>query len=156
MHTHPRTLTQHTLTLSHPHTAHPHTLTQHTHIFTGVYKESTYVHALSFAVIAHSIASACTQGLLKACDCTEGPTQSGTEEKKCETNVEVGLRVAEEFLGYRYHGVGKSLKTDMILHNTIAIKKVSLCVFVFFSESHSLTIFRCIDYLLSLPSQVSN
>jgi len=85
------------------------------------YKETAYIHALSLAVIAYTVAKGCRQGVLQSCSCDsdddlELPTEAGTTyQPGCSDNVDFGLTFAENFLNMRYGPVG--LKEEMDKHN---------------------------------------
>ena len=93
------------------------------------------MYTLSIAVIAHSVAKACSQKLLKSCSCdgdlVDLPTPGAENieyEQGCSDNVDYGLHVAEHFLNKRYTVSGKNLKHKLIHHNFRAAKSVSVCV----------------------------
>ena len=95
------------------------------------YKETAYVHALSLAAIAYTVAKGCRQGVLQSCSCDsnddlELPTAAGpTYRPGCSDNVDFGLTFAENFLIMRYGPVG--LKEEMDIHNFRAGRRVSFC-----------------------------
>lgn len=92
------------------------------------YKESAYVHALSLAVITHSVARGCAENVLPNCSSqAEITTTTSTN-----TNyIEYGLSIAEEFLNKRYSSTGGGSKQEMVHHNFQATKLVSVfCIHI--------------------------
>jgi len=93
-----------------------------------VHKESSYVHALSLSVIAHTVAKACHQDLLEDC-ADESPLtveiEKDVEYQYSSDNAIHGLEVAKTFLGLRYANQGSSLKNDLINHNLQAVTKAA-------------------------------
>lgn len=95
----------------------------------NVYAESSYVTALSLAVITHTVARACEEHLLTDCSCT-GPDG----EEGCPSNVAYGLYIARKFLDYRFSASGGGIRHQLALHVFRATENVSG---VFFSPRHS-------------------
>ena len=96
-----------------------------------VTKEAAYVHALSLAAIAHSVAKVCALGDATSCSC-EGelldlPQRgSNTEyEVGCSDNVLFGVEFAKQFLQRRYLGIG--FKENIEVHNMDVGANVSQC-----------------------------
>jgi hypothetical protein len=75
-------------------------------------KEAAYVHALSLAAIAHSVAKVCAVGDVTSCSCdTERLELPATDSESryamgCSDNVGFGLNFATNFLHKRHLGVG--------------------------------------------------
>lgn len=91
-----------------------------------MYKEGAYIDAISIAAIAHTVAKACKQGLLRSCACDESSSASdenGSVEY-CSDNTDYGLEVAEKFLNKRHTSVGRDLKHELAQHNYRAAKEV--------------------------------
>ena len=98
-----------------------------------MYREGAYVDALSIAAIAHTVAKACGDGLLKSCSCDEDavdfPSSNEVEYTQgCSDNVDYGLLVAERFLNKRFTSVGRDLKHELAQHNFRAAKEVCVDV----------------------------
>lgn len=74
------------------------------------------MYALSLAVIAHTVAKGCEQGVVNS-PCGDPGTTS--------CHVEYGLLVAETFLNLRSTGSGSGLKQQLAQHNFDAAKNVS-------------------------------
>ena len=95
-----------------------------------VYKEGAYVDALSVAAIAHTIAKACSDGLLKSCTCNDEDETLPTDtnlvsfEQGCSDNIDYGLEVAESFMNHRFTGIGRNLKQELVQHNYRVAKEV--------------------------------
>lgn len=75
------------------------------------------MHTLSLAVIAHTIAKACTEGLLQSCSCDDVevplPTEQGTTfTSGCSDNTDFGLQFGEAFLMKRYRELGFKERLD--------------------------------------------
>ena len=94
-------------------------------------KEAAYVHALSFAAIAHSIAKVCAQGCASSCSCDEDhldppETNSGTEyEMGCSENVTFGVQFARNFL-LKGHPIADSREKEAKIHNLMIGAQVRL------------------------------
>ena len=101
-----------------------------------VFQESAYVDALSIAAIAHTVAKACSEDLLKSCSCDEDAidlpsadeTNSVQYEEGCSDNADYGLHIAERFLNKRFTSVGRDLKHELAQHNYRAAKEVCVCI----------------------------
>jgi hypothetical protein len=105
-----------------------------------VTKEAAYVHALSLAAIAHSVAKVCAMGEATSCSCEDEPldlpqADGDTEYAMgCSDNVEFGLSFAARFLRLRHHGEaaagpGESDsdgdgETNVLLHNLMTAAQV--------------------------------
>ena len=86
-----------------------------------LFREGAYVHALSFAAIAHSIAKACAGGVLN-CTCSSKSGSNAEDENasvdSCSSDyLDYGIEVAETFLNLRYTTVGRDLTHEMIQYN---------------------------------------
>ena len=97
----------------------------------SVTKEAAYVHALSLAAIAHSVAKVCALGDATSCSC-EGELldlpQRGSNtvyEMGCSDNVPFGVEFAKQFLQRRYLGIG--FKENIEIHNMNVGANVSQC-----------------------------
>ena len=75
-------------------------------------KEAAYVHALSLAAIAHSVAKVCAVGDVTSCSCDTERLDLPTPDSQrqyamgCSDNVEFGVTFATQFLHKRHLGVG--------------------------------------------------
>ena len=107
-------------------------------------KEAAYVHALSLAAIAHSVAKMCAVGEVTSCSCDaerlELPT--GDTEKQytrgCSDNVGFGINFATQFLKLRLSNdtgsVEEEIATDrreVFLHNLRIAAEVRLTSVVY-------------------------
>lgn len=84
-----------------------------------MFRESAYVYSISLAAIAHTVAKACSSGVIPDCGCEDG-------ESGCLENVKNALSVAESFLNKRYVGFGRTLNLELIHYNLVAAKQVSV------------------------------
>lgn len=88
-----------------------------------IFKESNYVYSLSLAVITHTVARGCLDGLIKNCICSGSQTSSDG----CSNYTEYGLDIAEQFLSKRQAVIGGGLQSYVATHNLLAAKMVSEC-----------------------------
>ena len=85
-----------------------------------MYAESSYVSALSLAVITHTVARACEERLLTDCSCAGSDGEEG-----CPSNVAYGLHIARTFLDYRFSARGGGIRRQLALHVFRATQNVS-------------------------------
>ena len=84
-----------------------------------MFRESAYVYSISLAAIAHTVAKACSAGVISQCGCEPG-------EPGCLDSVNYALHVAETFINKRFgRRQGKTLNIELIHHNLAAAKQVS-------------------------------
>ena len=110
------------------------TRTCNTHMRTQIYTESretAFTYALTSAITAHSITTACANGLLgSACGCDTSmgtPSQSGWDWGGCSHDINYGVQYAQMFLDAREAtnqtaGIGTALVN---LHNNAVGRQVS-------------------------------
>ena len=104
-------------------------------------KEAAYVHALSLAAIAHSVAKVCAVGDVTSCSCdTERLELPATDSERryamgCSDNVGFGLNFAAQFLRLRHsittadslqEGATDAQWREVFLHNLRTAAEVRL------------------------------
>ena len=100
-----------------------------------VTKEAAYVHALSLAAIAHSVAKVCALGDATSCSCEEEnldlPESGGSTEYEmgCSDDIEFGITFATRFLLKGRATVteiaDKDTVLNVMLHNLMTAGHVS-------------------------------
>ena len=99
-------------------------------------KEAAYVHALSLAAIAHSVAKVCAVGDVTSCSCdTERLELPATDSERryamgCSDNVGFGLTFATNFLHKRHLGVGplqEIERENMRIGARVSMTSLSAC-----------------------------
>ena len=104
-------------------------------ILSAVTKEAAYVHALSLAAIAHSVAKVCALGDATSCTCEdEGldlPESGGSTEYEmgCSDNVGFGINFAVRFLlrgrATVAENSNKDVELNVMFHNLMTAAHVS-------------------------------
>lgn len=106
-------------------------------------REAAYVHALSLAAIAHSVAKVCAFGDPSTCSCNGEdlslPPRDGVSRNdlSCSDNISFGITFATNFLRKRHlHHDGMGLTEHIELHNmqigaqVYNIMLLSVCVYM--------------------------
>ncbi|KAH7645436.1 protein wnt-1-like [Dermatophagoides farinae] len=85
-------------------------------------RETAFVYALTSAAVAHSIARACSEGMIETCTCdyryNRKPSGIDWEWGGCSDNIDFGYKFARQFVDSAERG--RDLRFVMNLHNNEA------------------------------------
>nr|XP_027201897.1 protein Wnt-1-like isoform X1 [Dermatophagoides pteronyssinus]XP_027201898.1 protein Wnt-1-like isoform X2 [Dermatophagoides pteronyssinus] len=85
-------------------------------------RETAFVYALTSAAVAHSIARACSEGMIETCTCdyryNRKPSGMDWEWGGCSDNIDFGYKFARQFVDSAERG--RDLRFVMNLHNNEA------------------------------------
>lgn len=90
-------------------------------IFSKIYRETAFVHALIAASVTHAVSRACSSGDLTRCSCKGSFKRNSTLHWKgngCGDDFKFGKKLTRNFLDFKHSGgdqIGEILKQDVLV-----------------------------------------